>query len=142
MIRIEEITEYTSENHEAIQRFTKVFQQEVNHLTPEYFKEIITSTNSHLFILCENENIAGMLTIGIYKSPTGSKAWIEDVVIDEIHRGKGFGKLIMQHAVEFVKLSQIDLLMLTSNPARIAANKLYQSLGFDQKNTNVYKMTF
>lgn len=142
MVKIENITEYTLINYEAVQKFTKVFQSDVNHLTPEYLKEIIASPNSYLFFLYENENIAGMLTVGIYLTPTGSKAWIEDVVVDDIHRGKGFGKLIVQHAIEFVKFSEIDSLMLTSNPARIAANKLYQSLGFEQKETNVYKMTF
>lgn len=142
MIRLEEITEATSENYKAVQKFTKVFQQEINHLTHEYFEEIVASSNSRLFFLYENNDIAGMLTIGIYRTPTGSKAWIEDVVIDDVHRGKGFGKLIVQHAIEFVKLSKTDLLMLTSNPSRIAANKLYKSLGFEQKETNVYRMIF
>ena len=142
MIRLEEITKATSENYKAVQKFTKVFQQEINHLTPEYFEEIVTSSNSHLFFLYENDDIAGMLTIGIYRTPTGSKAWIEDVVIEDTLRGRGFGKLIVQHAIKFVKLSKIGLLMLTSNPSRIAANKLYKSLGFEQKETNVYRMIF
>lgn len=142
MVKIEKISEYTPANYEAVLKFTKVFQPEVNHLTPEYLQQIIDTPNTFLFILYENENITGMLTVGIYKTPTGSKAWIEDVVVDDIHRGKGFGKLIVEHAIEFVRSSGINSLMLTSNPTRIAANKLYQSLGFEQRETNVYKMTF
>jgi ribosomal protein S18 acetylase RimI-like enzyme len=81
-----------------------------------------------------------MLTVGIYHSPTGGKAWIEDVVVDENFRGQGLSKLLVLHAIEFVKSQHIPLLMLTSNPSRIAANKLYQSMGFERKETNVYRM--
>ena len=49
-------------------------------------------------------------------------------------------KLLVAHAIEFVKSKQIPLLMLTSNPKRIAANKLYQTMGFERKETNVYRM--
>ena len=83
-----------------------------------------------------------MLTVGIYYSPTGGKAWIEDVVVDESFRGQGLSKLLVAHAVEFVKAKQVPSLMLTSNPKRIAANKLYQAMGFERKETNVYRMKF
>mgnify|MGYP000013549106 FL=1 len=81
-----------------------------------------------------------MLTVGIYHSPTGGKAWIEDVVVDEKYRGQGLSKQQVTHAVRSVKEQGIPLIMLTSNPTRIAANKLYQKLGFEQKQTNVYRM--
>ena len=82
----------------------------------------------------------GNADCGIYHSPTGGKAWIEDVVMDEKYRGQGFSKQLVTHAVRFVKEQGIPLIMLTSNPTRIAANKLYQKLGFEQKQTNVYRM--
>ena len=56
-----------------------------------------------------------MLTVGIYHSPTGGKAWIEDVVIDEAYRGKGLSKMLVRHAIDFVKSQGISALMLTSN---------------------------
>ena len=92
------------------------------------------------FFLLADQEIAGMLTVGIYHSPTGGKAWIEDVVVDEKYRGQGLSKQLVTHAVRFVKEQGIPLIMLTSNPTRIAANKLYQKLGFEQKQTNVYRM--
>lgn len=109
-------------------------------LTEELLREIISQGNTHLFFLLEDKQIAGMITIGIYYSPTGGKAWIEDVVIDKEYRGKGLSKQLVTHAIEFVKSRHIPLLMLTSNPTRVAANKLYRSLGFEQKETNVYRM--
>ncbi len=84
--------------------------------------------------------MAGMLTVGIYVSPTGSKAWIEDVVIDEALRGYGLGRVLVEHAIDFCKREGIDTVYLTSNPKRIAANGLYQSVGFERKETNMYKM--
>ena len=92
--------------------------------------------------LMQDEQVAGMLTVGIYYSPTGGKAWIEDVVVDEAFRGQGLSKLLVAHAIQFVESKQIPLLMLTSNPTRVAANKLYQAMGFGRKETNVYRMTF
>jgi GNAT superfamily N-acetyltransferase len=63
-------------------------------------------------------------------------------VVDESFRRQGLSKLLVAHAIEFVKGKQIPLLMLTSNPKRIAANKLYQAMGFGRKETNVYRMKF
>ena len=96
--------------------------------------------HSHLFLLFHGGSIVGMLTVGIYLSPTGSKAWIEDVVVEEASRGLGLGRMLVAHAIDFCRQQQVDTLMLTSNPKRIAANTLYRSLGFEQKETNVYRM--
>ena len=111
-------------------------------LTETMFRQLIDSENSHLFFLMKEGQIAGMLTVGIYYSPTGGKAWIEDVVVDETFRGQGLSKRLVAHAIEFTQSKQIPLLMLTSNPKRIAANKLYQAMGFSRKETNVYRMKF
>ena len=111
-------------------------------LTESMFRQLVESTNSHLFFLIKDEQIAGMLTVGIYYSPTGGKAWIEDVVVDQAFRGQGLSKLLVAHAIEFTKSQQVPSLMLTSNPKRIAANKLYQKMGFERKETNVYRIKF
>ena len=142
MTHIIEINTYSPEYHEAMQRFLDQLTPEHMTLTEEMVKQLITSENSHLFFLMQDEQVAGMLTVGIYYSPTGGKAWIEDVVVDEAFRGQGLSKLLVAHAIQFVESKQIPLLMLTSNPTRVAANKLYQAMGFGRKETNVYRMTF
>ena len=142
MTNIVEIKTYSAEYHEAIQRFLDQLTTNPMTLTEEMFRQLLASGNSHLFFLMKDEQIAGMLTVGIYHSPTGGKAWIEDVVVDEAFRGQGFSKLLVAHAIEFTKSQGIPSLMLTSNPKRIAANRLYQAMGFGRKETNVYRMKF
>lgn len=142
MTSIIEIKTYSPEYHEAMQRFLNQLTTSPMVLTESMFHQLLDSENSHLFFIMKEEQIAGMLTVGIYYSPTGGKAWIEDVVVDETFRGQGLSKVLVAHAIEFVKSQQIPLLMLTSNPKRIAANKLYQAMGFERKETNVYRMKF
>jgi len=142
MTNIIEIKTYSPEYHEAMQRFLDQLTTNPMTLTEEMFHQLLASENSHLFFLMKDEQIAGMLTVGIYHSPTGGKAWIEDVVVDETFRGQGLSKLLVAHAIEFTQSQGIPSLMLTSNPKRIAANKLYQAMGFGRKETNVYRMKF
>ena len=142
MTSIIEIKTYSPEYHESMQRFLNQLTTSPMVLTEDMFHQLLASQNSHLFFIMKDEQIAGMLTVGIYYSPTGGKAWIEDVVVDETFRGQGLSKQLVAHAIEFVKSQQIPLLMLTSNSKRIAANKLYQAMGFERKETNVYRMTF
>ncbi len=142
MTEIIEIQTYSPEYHKAMQRFLDQLTSSPMTLTEEMFNELLASSNSHLFFLMKDGQIAGMLTVGIYYSPTGGKAWIEDIVVDETFRGQGLSKLLVAHAIEFVKEKQVPSLMLTSNPKRVAANKLYQAMGFSRKETNVYRMKF
>ena len=140
MTEIVELKDFIPAYTNAVQKLLEQLTNRPVKLTETTLKEIISQENTHLFFLLADQEIAGMLTVGIYHSPTGGKAWIEDVVMDEKDRGKGFSKQLVTHAVRFVKEQGIPLIMLTSNPTRIAANKLYQKLGFEQKQTNVYRM--
>ena len=105
-------------------------------------RAIVEDTASKLFIMRDDERIMGMLTLGHYTSPTGRKVWVEDVVVSTEYRGEGLGRRLINHAIEYCRenLSPCTL-MLTSNPARVAANELYRTSGFEPKQTNVYKMT-
>ena len=140
MTSIIEINTYSEVYHEAMQRFLNQLTTQPMTLTKDMFCQLLASENSHLFFLMHDGQVAGMLTVGIYYSPTGGKAWIEDVVVDERFRGQGLSKRLVAHAIDYVKEQQIPLLMLTSNPKRVAANKLYQAMGFERKETNVYRM--
>lgn len=111
-------------------------------ISQQKLQNILSSPNSHLYVVLLEERIIGMATLCTYLCPTGEKAWIEDVVVDSAFRGKGLGKLLVNNIIDVVNQQGNTTLMLTSRPSRIEANHLYQSLGFEKRETNVYKMTF
>ena len=101
---------------------------------------LVESEASHLFLAKYKGEVVAMLTLGEYLAPTGRKMWIEDVVVDESARGLSIGRAMVGHAIEYAKGLGGGALMLTSRPSRVAANNLYRSCDFKQKETNVYKM--
>jgi GNAT superfamily N-acetyltransferase len=131
---------YEAIHYEAVCRLIRQLTAREVVFTPEDYRWLVTASCSRLFLLLVEGNVVGMLTIGMYLSPTGSKAWIEDVVVDESLRGCGMGRMLVEHAIDFCKKEGVDTVYLTSNPKRIAANGLYQSVGFGRKETNMYKM--
>jgi ribosomal protein S18 acetylase RimI-like enzyme len=81
----------------------------------------------------------GSLTLVTFRIPTGIRAWIEDVVVDETARGHGVGEALNQAAIEEARRKGAVTVDLTSRPSREAANRLYQRIGFVQRDTNVYR---
>lgn len=102
---------------------------------------VLKDVNSHLYVILDDKHIVGCATLCIFHSPTGKKASIEDVVVDINYRGQHLGKNLMLYILEQAKAYAPIELHLTSNPKRVAANKLYQSLGFQKKETNCYRMS-
>ncbi len=83
--------------------------------------------------------IVGMLTLAIFAIPTGVRAWIEDVVVDPGARGQGVGEALSRRALELAGAAGAKTVELTSRPSREAANRLYRRLGFQPRETNVYR---
>lgn len=140
--RFIEIEDLKPDYLEAINRLIAQLSTSSHTFTEAELNSLIASPQSHLYALEYDEEIIGMVTLCIYQCPTGRKAWIEDVVVDQNHRGKGYGKLMVRKAMEECQNRGNVTLMLTSRPSRIVANQLYQSLGFEKRETNVYKMKF
>jgi ribosomal protein S18 acetylase RimI-like enzyme len=137
---IKKVTIFTERVYEAVLRLLPQLAQVDELPGKHYLKEIIAAENVHFFTAeSANKEIIGMLTIATYKTPTGVKASIEDVVVDESQRGKGFGEELMLFAIDYSKTLGAKSVGLTSRPSRIAANRLYQKIGFIQYETNVYK---
>ena len=142
-MKIKEITDYSIELKNIIDNFLKLLVVKPVPISEPMLKELITSNNNHLFFaIDESDNYMGMLTLGIYISPSGKKGWIEDVVVNDVYRRQGVGKALTEFAIQFAKQKQVDLLTLTSKPSRVAANNLYIKLGFEKKATNVYQHNF
>ncbi len=140
--RLKELTEMQPGYLENINNLLSQLSDSVHTITEEELDTLLSSSQSHLYVLESDGQFIGMTTLCLYQCPTGWKAWIEDVVVDQNHRGKGYGKLMVRKAMEECKNRGNVTLMLTSRPSRIVANQLYQSLGFEKRETNVYKMKF
>ncbi len=84
--------------------------------------------------------MAGTLTLVVFRIPTGIRAWIEDVVVDESLRGRGAGDALTRAALDKAAELGARTVDLTSRPSREAANRLYQRIGFERRDTHVYRI--
>lgn len=109
--------------------------------TKEELIEIASSQESVLFVARDDEQdgeIVGSLTLILFRIPTGLRARIEDVVVDENSRGKGIGEALNRAALQRAAKAGSKTVELTSRPSRKAANRLYQRIGFEKRETNTY----
>lgn len=102
--------------------------------------EMLSSGATTLFLARQADEIIGMAALTVFRVPSGLKAWIEDVVVDEAQRGKGIGEALTVACIDHARNLGVSSIHLTSNPARVAANKLYQKLGFKRHETNLYHL--
>ena len=140
-MHIGKVAEATEELHKALQRLVP---QLGPHKAPPTFDELSQLVNSESSILLvarqskEDGPIVGILCLSIYRVPTGLRSIIEDVIVDESARRQGIGEALVRYAINLARAGGADGISLTSNPQREAANKLYQSMGFELRSTNAY----
>ena len=104
---------------------------------------IVAGPATVLFVARERDGaqcVVGMLTLVMFRIPSGLRAWIEDVAVDEAARGQGIGEALSRVAVDHARARGARTIELTSRPAREVANRLYRKLGFEIRNTNVYRL--
>jgi ribosomal protein S18 acetylase RimI-like enzyme len=102
-------------------------------------KEIVSSPATTVLAARDDEGIVGLLTLAVFRAPTGLRAWIEDVVVDEAVRGRGIGEALTREAVRLAGERGARTVDLTSRPSREAANRMYEKAGFRKRETNVYR---
>ena len=100
---------------------------------------IVENPYSVLFVADLDGELVGSLTLALYRIPTGLKAWIEDVVVDDAARGQGVGEALNRAALDEATARGAKHVSLTSRSTREAANRLYQRLGFRPYDTNLYR---
>lgn len=104
---------------------------------------LIADQGAVCLVIEENDELIGFGSLIIHKVPTkGEVARIEDIIISENHQKKGLGKILVLRLIEIAKEKNIKRINLTSNPMRIGAQKLYESVGFTRDNTDTFFMTF
>lgn len=138
-----DINRITQINENVTRAFSKLVPQltgRKEYPSLEELERVIRSENTHLFVATEGDEVMGTLTLVFYQIPSGLKAWIEDVIVNESFRGKGVATALLCHALHIARDKGARKVDLTSAPSRGAANRLYQKLGFEQRETNVYRL--
>ena len=140
-IVIEEATEPTAEVIAAVQRLVPELSRDAPVPTDAEVSEIVTSPATVLLVAKDGPNgeIVGILILVLFRIPTGLRAWIEDVVVTESRRGRGIGEALTWEAIRRAEKAGARTVDLTSRASRAAANRLYQRIGFRQRDTNVYR---
>ena len=141
-MKVEEVTEVSTELVEAFARLTPQLSRSSPPPGDPELERIVQSDATRLLVATVDGAIVGSLTLALFRIPTGLRAWIEDVVVDESVRGQGIGAALNQEALKVARDQGARTVDLTSRPSREAANRLYQRLGFKQRETNVYRYSF
>jgi ribosomal protein S18 acetylase RimI-like enzyme len=100
--------------------------------------ELVATPGTSLIVARDGADVLGMLTLIVYRVPTGVRAWIHDVVVDETARGRGVGEALAREALRLAESAGAVSVELTTRQERQAANRLYRRLGFELRETNVY----
>jgi len=138
---IGKISEPTEELYRALQKL--IPQMGIHKIppTPEELATLLNTQGATLLVARhpeESGEIVGVLSLTIYRVPTGVRSIVEDVVVDDRMRRQGIGEMLVRRAIELAREAGANGVSLTSNPQREAANQLYLSLGFKLRKTNPY----
>ena len=141
-MHIEQVEELTDEIFDAILKLIPhLGGSQLIFPTREEIVALVKSESSSLWVARypdQNGEIAGILAIAVYRVPTGLRSIVEDVIVDPDFRRRGIARALLQSAINFAREVGASGVALTSSPKRIAANLLYQSMGFEQRETNSY----
>ncbi len=141
-VEVAEINRVTAELVEAFERLTPQLSSSSPPPSAESLGVVIDSGATRLLVARAEGEIVGSLTLVLVRIPTGLRAIIEDVVVDEQARGRGVGRALNEAALDLARSAGAVSVDLTSRPSREAANRLYLRLGFVPRDTNVYRYKF
>lgn len=139
MVQVAPVVSATAEVLAACHRLIPQLSSSSSPNTMDDLEEIIRGNSTVLFAARIDGVIVGLLTLATFRIPTGVRAWIEDVVVDDLARGKGVGEALNRAALVEARRRGAKTVDLTSRPSREAANRLYQRIGFTRRDTNVYR---
>ena len=139
-MRIVEVDEVTPELVDAFVRLTPLLSKSNPAPGEAELREIVESPATVLLMAVDDDGrFVGTLTLALFRIPTALRAWIEDVIVDDAARGQGVGEALTREANRIAADRGAKTVDLTSRPSREAANRLYQRVGFELRDTNVYR---
>ena len=140
-IAVEVVTHVDEALVNAVGRLVPQLSSSTSPPTRVELEVIVAGPSTMLLIARRDRAVVGMLTLAIFRIPTGIRAWIEDVVVDAEARGQGVGEVLTREAIRIAATHGARTVELTSRPSREAANRLYQRIGFERRDTNVYRLS-
>ena len=140
MMQVEEVIQATPEVHDALARLLPQLNSQLPIPTIERLQAIMADPASTLLVARDGEKIVGTTTLIVYTTPFWIKARLDEVVVDESARGKGVGTALVKASLEIAREKGVEVVELQSGVQRDAANRLYPSLGFKLRETNVYRI--
>jgi len=138
-VTVEVVDTVTDELVEAFARLVPQLSATKGPPGREALARIAGSPAVTLLVARAEGTIVGTLTLAMFPTPTGIRAWIEDVVVDAAARGRGIGEALMTEAIGLARAAGARTVDLTSRPARQAAGRLYERAGFEERDTRVYR---
>lgn len=139
-MQVEEVFQVTPEVHEALARLLPQLNAKLPVPTVERLQAIMADPAVTLLVARDGQEIVGTTTLIVYTTPFWIKARLDEVVVDEPARGKGVGTALVKASLEIAREKGVEVVELQSGVQREAANKLYPSLGFKLRETNVYRI--
>ncbi len=142
MIHITEIVDVTDDVVAAFKRLIPQLSSSSPPPDADELSEMVANPNTVIYAARDTEDgsFVGTLTLAFFRIPTGLQARIEDVVVEEASRGLGIGQRLTESAIDRARRAGAKSIGLTSRPSRAAANALYTKMGFDRRDTNVYRL--
>jgi ribosomal protein S18 acetylase RimI-like enzyme len=138
-IGVEVLDEVTDEAVEAFGRLLPQVSRSAKRLDASALAAMVDSPAVTVLVARSGGQIIGSLTLAMFPVPSGLRAWIEDVVVDESGRGQGVGGTLIDEALRLARQAGARTVDLTTRPAREAAGRLYERAGFQQRDTRVYR---
>lgn len=142
-MQIQEVKEITDELLTALQRLVPQLSPGATPPARDHLETTLSREGCQLLVARDDTGaVVGALTLVAYPIPTGWRWWIEDVVVDHAARGRGIGEALVRAALGHARRQGAAAINLTSNPSRLAANRLYRRIGFHLRETNAYRFVF
>jgi ribosomal protein S18 acetylase RimI-like enzyme len=139
-VDIEVVRDVSDELVDAFARLIPQLSRSATGVDAEALRVLVGWRGNRLLVARLDGRIVGTLTLVVFPIPTGLRAWIEDVVVDEAARGSGVGAALTREAVRLARADGARTVDLTSRPSRAAANRLYERLGFQVRDSKVYRL--
>jgi ribosomal protein S18 acetylase RimI-like enzyme len=140
VIDVEQVVVADGEVVAAVRRLLPQLSETASEPEANDVETVVNAPATTLFVARDDGGrIVGMLTLAAFRLPSGVRAWVEDVVVDEDARRSGAGRALVDAAVELARETGATNVDLTSRPSRESARRLYETMGFEERSTTVFR---